>query len=455
MLRLAQPTDATPLPSPAVRWGVHLKSPVEQRRILRVCAGLYLVAGVGIIQLYVTGRRTTAPPRSLLASGVVCLLCAAAVLVFAAVRRDRSIERGFPGLVLALLFGAAAAVPTVLHIVGLRERGHAGSSVYVLPLILGFYLLARWLAVTLLASIAVGHAILLSVSEPLVDPFSHYVFLLTILTCAGVLIGGLVDRIDQSARAEERARIELARVNEDLERRVRAQAEELAAAVAARLDDVRASRVRLVQVADATRRQVERDLHDGAQQRLVTVALRLRNLRGDLTSVLQAAGVEAPELTEELEDISEELDAGLRELRELARGMYPSALAGGLGVAVRELVARTGREVVAETDLDRRLPAVVELTAYFVIAEGLANAAKHAAGPVRVRVLDLGDELAVDITDRGPGCADPSGGGLAGLRDRVEAVGGDFQVLSAAGSGTTVVARLPTEDVAAGAPAPP
>lgn len=418
--------------------GVRLLNVWDQRRIGRIGAALYLVAGASVLQSYVTAADSTAFPAAYLLSGVLIVAFGAALVIHASTASDARITRLYPASTIVLLFGAAVAVPTVLYFVGIQGRGHAGSAVYVLPLILGFYLLTRWLAALLLATIALGHAILLAMSGDIVAPVTQYLFLLAILASAGVLIGGLVDRLDQSVRAEERAIAALARNNETLEARVTQQAQELAAATTTRLEEVRASRARLVEVSDAARRQVERDLHDGAQQRLVTVALRLRTLRDDVQAVSNAR-----QISEELDEISEELRAGLRELRELARGVYPSALAGGLVPAVRTLIERTRSPVNHDLRLSRRLSAAVELTAYFVVAECLANVVRHAEGPARVEIADRGDLVSIVVTDDGPGGADPRGGGLSGLAVRVEAIGGDFTVTSAIGQGTTVTVRLP------------
>lgn len=218
----------------------------------------------------------------------------------------------------------------------------------------------------------------------------------------------------------------------------------LAEEVATRLEEVRASRARLIEVSDAARRQVERDLHDGAQQRLVTVALRLRTLRDDLGAGC-TGDRDAEPIAAELDDISDELQAGLRELRELARGMYPTALSGGLVPAVAALVERDRTPVDHHLQLTRRLPAAVELTAYFVIAECLANVAKHVGGSAHIDVVDRGDRIGIVISDEGPGGADPQGGGLAGLADRVEAMGGALRITSPLGQGTTITAELPVD----------
>jgi PAS domain S-box-containing protein len=199
--------------------------------------------------------------------------------------------------------------------------------------------------------------------------------------------------------------------------------------------ELRASRARLVEVADGERRRIQRNLHDGAQQRLTSVLLMLGRLRG---STAENAGVQ-------LDAAIDELALGLRELRELAGGLHPSVLAErGLGPALEALVVRTPVPVELVAVPERELPEQVAAAAYFVVAEALANAQKHARA-TRVVVEATADDsaLVVDVADDGAGGADPAGAGLRGLVDRVEALGGTLEVDSAAGSGTRVRARFP------------
>ena len=205
--------------------------------------------------------------------------------------------------------------------------------------------------------------------------------------------------------------------------------------------ELTASRARIVATADETRRRIERDLHDGAQQRLVSLALRLRG----------AAAVIPPELGEvhrELGGVGAELDEVLGELRELSRGIHPAILTeGGLGPALRTLARRSPVPVELRVGTQGRLPERVEVAAYYVVAEALTNVVKHAnASAVRVEV-DANDGLVrLDIRDDGVGGADPSrGSGLVGLKDRVEASGGTLGVDSRPGQGTSLVAELPLD----------
>lgn len=210
--------------------------------------------------------------------------------------------------------------------------------------------------------------------------------------------------------------------------------------VRAQLAEVRASRARIVEATDAERRRVERDIHDGAQQRLIALSLAIGRARSRL-------GPNAdPELETTLARASDELRLALAELRELARGIHPAILTeAGLAPAVRSLVDRAAVPTSFEEAVPGRLPAPVEVAAYFVVSEALANVGKHArAGSARVTLTVVGDALTVEVRDDGCGGADPAGGsGLRGLRDRVEAVGGRIEVSSPAGGGTTVRANLP------------
>jgi signal transduction histidine kinase len=203
------------------------------------------------------------------------------------------------------------------------------------------------------------------------------------------------------------------------------------------------SRARIVTTADQTRRRIERDLHDGAQQRLVSLALQLR--------AAQAAPPEAGELAARLGDLATEATSALDELRELARGIHPAILAeAGLHPALKTLARRCPVPVELDVRLDGRLPEQIEIAAYYLVAEALTNAAKHAQASVAHVTVDTaagdagGDVLRVQVRDDGRGGADLTGGsGLLGLKDRAEAVGGRLWVLSAPGAGTTVHAELP------------
>ena len=214
--------------------------------------------------------------------------------------------------------------------------------------------------------------------------------------------------------------------------------ERLAAEVRAQLEEVRASRARIVAAGDAGRRRVERDLHDGAQQRLVTLALTLEMARASMNG-------SNPTVGDALERAGQELDLALAELRELARGLHPTVLTEeGLSAAVEALADRSPVPITASVP-SGRLPSTVEATAYFVIAEALTNVVKYAAASrVRVQIDQARGVLKVEVTDDGVGGADAShGSGLRGLEDRVSAAGGVLMVRSEPGTGTTVRADIP------------
>jgi GAF domain-containing protein len=202
---------------------------------------------------------------------------------------------------------------------------------------------------------------------------------------------------------------------------------------------LRASRARIVVAADATRRRIERDLHDGAQQQLVSLALQLRTAQADVPP--GAAGLAA-----QLSQAAEGLTGVVDELREFARGIHPAILAdGGLGPALRTLARRSPIPVELDLCVPGRLSEQAEVCAYYVVSEALANAAKHSrAIAVTVEVTTADGALAVRVRDDGAGGARlGSGTGLIGLKDRVEAQGGQFTLRSTPGEGTTVTARLP------------
>src|SRR5918997_2607968 len=203
--------------------------------------------------------------------------------------------------------------------------------------------------------------------------------------------------------------------------------------------DLVASRARLVKAGDEQRRRLERNLHDGAQQRLVSVALTLRVARARL-------GAEPQGVADLLDDAARELDAGLAELRELARGLHPAILGvHGLPRALDALAARMRVPVELDVPIEERLPEHIEATAYYIVAEALANVSRHAqATEVRISVRIDGDVLRCEIADDGRGGADEAAGtGIVGLRDRAEATGGTLSVLSPPGRGTVLSAVLP------------
>jgi signal transduction histidine kinase len=205
-----------------------------------------------------------------------------------------------------------------------------------------------------------------------------------------------------------------------------------------RLAELRASRERLVAAGDAERRRLERDLHDGAQQRLVSVALQLRMIQRHIRT--------DPDLAEQLvTSASDELSQSLQELRELARGIHPAVLNHGLKAALESLASRSPVPATVSYASVERLPERVELAAYFVACEALANVAKYArATNSSVRVSSRNGVVVIEIADDGVGGADESAGtGLQGLADRVAALGGTLRILSPPGEGTVVTAELP------------
>ena len=227
----------------------------------------------------------------------------------------------------------------------------------------------------------------------------------------------------------------------DTEERLAAFSELLATAIAnaqAR-GELTASRARIIATADETRRRIERDLHDGAQQRLVSLALQLRAAQAAVPSDLD-------ELARELDDVARGLTGALDDLREFARGIHPAILAeGGLGAALKSLARRSAVPVVLEMRTDARLPEPVEVATYYLVSEALANTAKHAeASAVVVGVETTDGVLLVSVRDDGIGGAGfVPGSGLVGLRDRVEALGGRVALESPRGGGTAVEVELP------------
>ncbi|HET6550665.1 MAG TPA: sensor domain-containing protein [Solirubrobacter sp.] len=215
--------------------------------------------------------------------------------------------------------------------------------------------------------------------------------------------------------------------------------ERLKAELRARVEELRVSRLRIVEAADDARRRIERDLHDGAQQQLVSLALDLRMLKARLGD----SG-----LSSTVDEIGDKLAVALAELREFARGIHPAFLSErGVRAAVEALVARAPIAVDAVVELDERLPAPVEAAAYFVIAEGLTNVVRYAeTRKAWVRVSRSAEEISVVVRDEGRGGATVEGGtGLRGLIDRLNVLDGRLDVASPVGGGTRLEAHIPVQ----------
>jgi PAS domain S-box-containing protein len=239
---------------------------------------------------------------------------------------------------------------------------------------------------------------------------------------SGRVVGNMVAYTDITERKAQEA--EVHRLNVELH---------------ARLEELAASRARIVTAGDVERRRLERNLHDGAQQRLVTLSLSLRVALAQLDSDPAAARAA-------LANAGDELALALDELRELARGLHPAVLSDrGLRAAVETLAGRAPVPVEIADIPDERLPEPVEAAAYYLIAEALTNVTKYAhASTVRVRVAADDTSVVVEVSDDGVGGADPATGtGLRGLTDRVEALGGSLEVVSPAGAGTSLRAEIP------------
>ena len=211
-------------------------------------------------------------------------------------------------------------------------------------------------------------------------------------------------------------------------------------------EQLAASRARIVEAGYEERRRLERDLHDGAQQEFVSAALSLSRAQEKWSD-------DPDEAFRLLDRAREQLQAGLRDLRELASGIHPSILTDrGLGAALEALAARSAVPVELGSLPADRLPAAVEATAYFVVAEALTNASKHGrclGAEIGVQISE--DAAIVEIRDDGVGGADPSGGtGLRGLADRVSALGGELDIASPSGEGTAITARIPLSPFVAG-----
>ncbi|MEN3266605.1 sensor histidine kinase, partial [Pseudonocardia sp.] len=207
--------------------------------------------------------------------------------------------------------------------------------------------------------------------------------------------------------------------------------------------ELTASRARIVAAADDARRRIERDLHDGTQQRLVSLGLALRMAQSTVPA-------ELPEPHRQIGRVADELDGAIEELREIARGIHPAVLSeGGLGPALRGLARRAALPVELDIRTENRPANRIEVAVFYVVCEALTNTTKHArASCARVTVQQSDALLHLSIRDDGIGGADPAGGsGLIGLRDRVQALSGSIEVNSPPGDGTAILVELPLQPV--------
>jgi len=205
--------------------------------------------------------------------------------------------------------------------------------------------------------------------------------------------------------------------------------------------ELAASRARVVAASDQTRRRIERNLHDGTQQRLISVGLQLRAAEA-------LASPDQRKLRAQLSDAAQGLTGAVAELQEISRGIHPAILSrGGLREALKALARRSSVPVELHAAVDGELPEPVEVASYYLVSEALTNAAKHARASVLQVDAETDDGVVrLSVTDNGVGGADPeAGSGLVGLRDRVEALGGDLRISSAPGHGTAVRATIPIE----------
>jgi signal transduction histidine kinase len=335
---------------------------------------------------------------------------------------------------------AALVVPVALSAALLPLRYHVDAvlvAVVLLAVSAGALARAEWLP-----RIVAGVSAALSFNFFYTQPYDQFggggvqgVETTVVLGVAIPALAAWMGRLSGQEAAREKALREQAERNAaELAERQR-QVERLAA-------DLTASRRRIVAAGDETRRRIERNLHDGVQQRLVTLSLRLGGVRDRVPDGL-------PAIRDDLDQLGDVVAETLDELRDLARGVHPAVLVeAGLGSALQGLARRSALPVRLHVHADGRLPAESEATAYYVVSEAFANAVKHAsASAVDIRVEAAEGTLTVQVSDDGVGGADISrGSGLTGIRDRVEAVGGTLAVHSPVGSGTVLTARLPLGD---------
>jgi signal transduction histidine kinase len=344
-----------------------------------------------------------------------------------------------PWLLLGVRFAIALIVPVLLSLALVPLRAHVSDVVIALILLtVSATAIGRG---ELPLSLASAASTALSFDYFFTKPYGQFtigsgqnVVTTVVLVVAIPAFGTGIGRLYAKETARERELREKAEQAAEQATERQRQVERLAA-------ELTASRRRILAVGDETRRRMERDLHDGLQQRLVTLTLMLVSMRDRVPADVRA----------DVDDVSGELAAARQELQDVSRGLHPPILAeAGLGPAVRALARRSQLPVRVQMRAEGRFPGTCEATAYYVAAEAFTNAAKHAkASAVDILIAQADSSLTVQVRDDGVGGANTThGSGLIGLRDRVEAVGGTMTLDSPRGGGTVLTVLLPvaTED---------
>ncbi|HXR27844.1 MAG TPA: sensor histidine kinase [Candidatus Baltobacteraceae bacterium] len=438
------PSDPTCLPAPVTALseeipGANLYNLMDS--VFRLVLGL-ATAGVLAVMLRSFGA-SSGPNRRVLVPAVAMAAALAAAVVLAVVRRSTGLDESLADTLLAAVIIALALLPQAFTWDLLRGRLARGA---VADLVVRLAEPAKHddLGVALRRalgdpSLAVltwspdGRTYLDEAGHPVELPREDVAHAVTRLTSDVGPVGALVHDPALRARPDLLGSVSAAAAMAIDNRR-------LAAEVQARLEDLQASRARIVAAGVEERQRLERDLHDGAQQQLVALAIALRVARGRVDAAAQ------PELARSLGDASERAAAAIVELRELARGIHPPALSeAGLSAALDSLAARAPIPVTVEASLPKELPPAVATTAYFIVAEALTNVSKHAeADRAHVHAEVVAGRLRLTIDDDGRGGADLSrGSGLRGLADRAAALGGSLSVTSRQGHGTRLLAEIP------------
>jgi signal transduction histidine kinase len=422
-----------------------VRDPILAARTATVAASLELLVIVSyVVALGIRWIRASVPARRVLSPVLVPAIVVAVTRTGEAVGRASGAPADLQGFLFTIQFLAYAAVP-VGFVVGLLRTRMARSAIADLVVELGQAPTPAKLRDALanaLGDPGLTVAYWSPASETFIDADGRPPIL------PGDGSGRAVtqlerDRIPLAAIVHDAALLDdpglVASVASAL--RLAVENERLHAEVEAQLTEVRASRARIVAAGDAERKRVERDLHDGAQQRIVSLTLALRLARQRLGADID------PGADASLAQASGDAKAALAELRELARGIHPQILTeAGLASAVDSLADRCPVDVSVEIDRSVRFAPAVEAAAYFVVSEALANVTKYAgATRASIRTTWLNEELTVEITDDGVGGADPaSGSGLRGLGDRLSAINGSLEIFSPRGGGTRLLARIPT-----------
>lgn len=419
-------------PMTPARFGARPRTIAQAKQLGYMGAGAYLVIGTSGIVMYFFVPYAHPTPWLFLSTST--FLVGLITLLVARFGPDHLWPSLYPPAAVALVLYGVFLAPPYLLAAGYPEQAQ-GTVGYAVVLFFAFYVLRGWLAYTCAALSIAGQGVV-EYSSGVAAPGLRLVWLFSFLIVMAVLFNHFSDELENERSAKARAVAELADLNQNLEAKVAAQVDAMVGQMAAHNAEMQKSRARIVAASDESRRQIERNLHDGAQQHLVLMDLKLGLLNREVPADTKAAALAS--------ELKSDLAQALAELRDLAHGLFPAILeSDGLPAALTAAGERSPLAVSVQSDGVGRLPSEVEAAVYFCCLEAMQNAAKHAGEQATVTVTLRRDNgvLAFSVRDDGEGYDAEAVGashGLQNMQDRIGALGGTVTVASTPGAGTTV-----------------